>query len=560
MSGVAAASAGLWLARGTTAAGLDGSSNVALYWGQNSYNQGTGDLAQQSLATYCSNTDIDIIPMAFMVQITSGQGKEPVINFANQQNNCTVFSDTGLLDCPQIGEDIKTCQQKYGKTILLSIGGATYTEGGFTSKDAAIAAANLVWDTFGPASGSSSSNSSTPSPTSNSTSLVGSAHSTTSSPLSTGGTGQVAATTNASTNLLPTLSTILDVNSSTTAKANKVKSTGKLTKASATTSDDEVLTVVTTFLTTMSEATTTLKTTLKNKAAETSSAHSHSTKTKQEVTVVTSLHTYLSTKTLKQTNAETTTSLLRMTRTHGGLHRIPASAKSSTATASSSKAATTEATAETLDYDATHPHRRQAKANRPFHDAVIDGFDLDLETAVQNFNPFATQLRMLMDADKSKKYYLTAAPQCPYPDAADDSMLNGAAGMEKVKFDAIFVQFYNNYCGTNAFIPNTTTQNNFNFAVWDNWATTKSANKDVKVFLGVPAGQSAAGTGYLSSDALKPVIDYCKTFASFGGVMAWDASQAYANKGFLEGVKSSLGDATKRARLIRRTIAREWWG
>ncbi|KAF2170500.1 glycoside hydrolase family 18 protein [Zasmidium cellare ATCC 36951] len=347
ISGVAAASAGLWLARG----------NVALYWGQNSYNQGSGDLAQQPLATYCANTDIDIIPMAFMVQVTSGQGKEPVINFANQQNNCTVFPDTGLMDCPQIGDDIKTCQQKYGKTILLSIGGATYTEGGFASKDAAIAAANLVWNTFGPTSGSSST------------------------------------------------------------------------------------------------------------------------------------QTY-----------------------------------------------------------------------RPFHDAVIDGFDLDLETAVQNFNPFAAQLRSLMDADKSKKYYLTAAPQCPYPDAADDSMLNGAAGMDKVNFDAIFVQFYNNYCGTNSYVANATTQNNFNFETWDNWATTKSANKDVKVFLGVPAGQSAAGTGYLSADALKPVIDYCKTFKSFGGVMAWDASQAYANKGFLDGVKTALGDSSKKARLIRRTLAREWWG
>lgn len=124
----------------------------------------------------------------------------------------------------------------------------------------------------------------------------------------------------------------------------------------------------------------------------------------------------------------------------------------------------------------------------------------------------------------------------------------------------IFVQFYNNYCGTNSFIANATTQNNFNFDTWDNWATTKSANKDVKIFLGVPAGQTAAGTGYLNTDGLKPIIEYCKTFASFGGVMAWDASQAYANKGFLDGVKAALGDSTKRARKIRRTLAKEWWG
>lgn len=484
ISSAAAASAGLWLARGTTAAGFDGSNNVALYWGQNSYNQGSGDLAQQRLSTYCANTDIDIIPMAFMVQITSGQGMDPVINFANQQNNCTVFSDTGLLDCPDIGEDIKTCQQKYGKTILLSIGGATYTEGGFASKDAAIAAANLVWETFGPSSDPSSSNSSSsvsPSAATNSTSLVGSAHSTitvnsTTPALSTGGTGQLPATTsslNASTTLLPTLSNALGVNSSTTAENDKVKKSSELT-SSATTSDQEVLTIVTTFLTTVQESTFMSTKTLKHKPAETSSdasrstesfkklsAETHSTASRSAASdgnepVETSSNDSHSTKTLKHASADsstsalideksssTSTSALHMTKTHGAIHKThgiqnSASSKASTATTSSHKPATTNAGAETLDYDITHPHfRRQAKAVRPFHDAVIDGFDLDLETAVQNFNPFAAQLRSLMDADKSKKYYLTAAPQCPYPDAADDSMLNGGNGVDKIKFDAV---------------------------------------------------------------------------------------------------------------------------
>lgn len=513
ITNAAAASAGLWLARGTTAAGFDGSNSVAIYWGQNSYNQGSGDLAQQRLSTYCANTDIDIIPMAFLVQVTSGQGEQPVINFANQQNNCTVFPDTGLVDCAQIGDDIKTCQQKYGKKILLSIGGATYTEGGFASKDAAIAAANLVWSTFGPSADAPSANASSsvsPSAAANSTSLVGSAHSativnSTTPALSTGGTGQVAATTlslNASTSLLPTLSTALGVNSSTTAEHDEVKKTGKLTTASATTSDREVLTVATTFVTTLKKSTFMSTKTLKHKPAATSSEASHSTKTDKEMSVEshstasysvvnvedkavelspthshsiktsssashsmnsdeqrlgeTSSHHTHSAATFRQNNADASSSVLLeeknsktsttaplKTRTHGVIHRTHgiqdiASSKSSTATTSSHKPATTEAGAETLDYDVTHPHYlRQAKALRPFHDAVIDGFDLDLETAVQNFNPFATQLRTLMDADTSKKYYLTAAPQCPYPDAADDSMLNGGAGGDKVKFDAV---------------------------------------------------------------------------------------------------------------------------
>ena len=63
--------------------------------------------------------------------------------------------------------------------------------------------------------------------------------------------------------------------------------------------------------------------------------------------------------------------------------------------------------------------------------------------------PFANQLRSLMNADTAasgKKWFLTAAPQCPYPDSADNAMLDGA-----VFFDAVWVQFYNNYCGLQSF-------------------------------------------------------------------------------------------------------------
>lgn len=165
---------------------------------------------------------------------------------------------------------------------------------------------------------------------------------------------------------------------------------------------------------------------------------------------------------------------------------------------------------------------------------------------------FATKLRSLADADKSKKYYLTAAPQCPFPDAADKDILNTDSS---AAVDAVFVQFYNNFCGANAFTPekpkdNTTkaegsgsrtAAQNFNFDVWDKWALQESKNKDVRVFLGVPANKGAASTGYLPIESLEPVIQYSKGFESFGGVMMWDVSQAYPNKGFLDGVNKALG-------------------
>ena len=54
---------------------------------------------------------------------------------------------------------------------------------------------------------------------------------------------------------------------------------------------------------------------------------------------------------------------------------------------------------------------------RPFGGAVLDGIDLDIEGGGTAF--FATMVNRIrtLSANASKKYYVTAAPQCPYPDA-----------------------------------------------------------------------------------------------------------------------------------------------
>ncbi|KAF7623121.1 hypothetical protein AFCA_010061 [Aspergillus flavus] len=307
---------------------LNSPNNIAVYWGQNSFGQSTGPYVQQRLSHYCRTTDIDVYQISFLTRI-NGAGGVPEVNFANAGDNCTAFPGTQLLDCPQIAEDIKECQS-LGRTILLSIGGATYNEGGFTNEAAATAGAKMIWETFGPVSNPS--------------------------------------------------------------------------------------------------------------------------------------------------------------------------------------------------------------VKRPFGDAVVDGFDFDFEATVNNMPAFANQLRSYYASDTSKKYYTTAAPQCPYPDAADGPMLDGA-----VYFDAIWIQFYNNYCGLQAFVPGSAAQNNFNFDVWDKWARETSLNKNAKVFLGVPGNQGAAGTGYQPISTVSEIIKYVKQFSSFGGVMVWDASQVYANTGFLSGLRSALG-------------------
>ena len=171
--------------------------------------------------------------------------------------------------------------------------------------------------------------------------------------------------------------------------------------------------------------------------------------------------------------------------------------------------------------------------DRPFGSAVVDGFDFDFENPTNNLPAFAQKLRSLMDAAGGKKFYLTAAPQCVFPDAADGAAINA------VPFDFLMIQFYNNWCGTSNFQEGSTNQNAFNFDVWDNWAKTTSPNKNIKLLIGIPAAAGAGG-GYTSGSKLKAAFDWSKRYSSFGGAMMWDMSQLYSNNGFLGEVVSDL--------------------
>ncbi|EME44385.1 glycoside hydrolase family 18 protein [Dothistroma septosporum NZE10] len=196
------------------------------------------------------------------------------------------------------------------------------------------------------------------------------------------------------------------------------------------------------------------------------------------------------------------------------------------------------------------PVNSSSNALRPFGTAVVDGFDLDLEDGSNYFRAFGLKLRALMNANTSKQFYLTAAPQCPYPDANLNPLLNDPNGA--VPFDALFVQYYNNAgCDLRAYNTTTgATQKSFNFQTWSNYAlSSASANKACKIFLGVPGNVGGAVSGsYRTAAQLKPIINYCKSFSNFGGVTVWDASQAYSNKPFLADTKTNL----KAARTTRR--------
>ncbi|KAH7102314.1 glycoside hydrolase [Auriculariales sp. MPI-PUGE-AT-0066] len=153
---------------------------------------------------------------------------------------------------------------------------------------------------------------------------------------------------------------------------------------------------------------------------------------------------------------------------------------------------------------------------RPFGRAVLDGLDLDLEGGgLTGDVAFVNKVRELTNADTSKRYYITAAPQCPYPDVNLQGTLNSA------QFDAVYVQMYNNYCGLPKF--NTSA---FNIGV---------------VFLGAPGSKDSAGSGYVPIDELKSIATTVRNaFPSFGGVMFWDMSTSYANNRIDQSIKDAL--------------------
>lgn len=171
-------------------------------------------------------------------------------------------------------------------------------------------------------------------------------------------------------------------------------------------------------------------------------------------------------------------------------------------------------------------------AERPFDDAIVDGFDFDIEHgSTTGYPELATALRSKFAQDTSKNYFLSAAPQCPYPDASLGDLLS------KVPLDFAFIQFYNNYCSVDG---------QFNYDTWSKFADS-APNKNIKLFVGVPATGNVAG--YVDANKLSTTIEEIKCDPHFAGVSLWDASGAWLNtddqgNNFVVQVKNVLNQNT----------------
>lgn len=161
---------------------------------------------------------------------------------------------------------------------------------------------------------------------------------------------------------------------------------------------------------------------------------------------------------------------------------------------------------------------------RPFGSAVLDGVDLDVEQGSYKHYPiFVKELHRLMKTDTSKKFIISAAPQCPYPDRILGPQIDGTPLNDTGEyFNHIYIQFYNNFCwpGDPKWFNSTLTQ-------WLTFATRTGA----LVFIGLPAGIHASSSPryYIPPNKLEPIYKSIRNLPGVGGVMLWDCSSDQNN-------------------------------
>ncbi|XP_028756159.1 G-type lectin S-receptor-like serine/threonine-protein kinase CES101 [Neltuma alba] len=145
-----------------------------------------------------------------------------------------------------------------------------------------------------------------------------------------------------------------------------------------------------------------------------------------------------------------------------------------------------------------------SSSSRPLGDATLDGIDFDIENSGEYWEDLAIYLNS--HGTDSQKVYLSAAPQCLFPDA------HLGTAIDKGVFDYVWVKFYDNSpchyseANTNAF-----------FNAWNQWATSLNGSK---IFLGLPASPEAEAGGYVPPDLLNSkVLPTVKKSPNYGGVM-----------------------------------------
>ncbi|PON97274.1 Endo-beta-N-acetylglucosaminidase [Trema orientale] len=146
--------------------------------------------------------------------------------------------------------------------------------------------------------------------------------------------------------------------------------------------------------------------------------------------------------------------------------------------------------------------------SRPFGEAVLDGIDFDIENGTNQFYDELVQYLSEYNKRGRRKVYLTAAPQCPFPDAWMGHAIK--TGL----FDYVWVQFYNN--PSCQYTSGNITKLEY---ARRNWTSNILATK---IFLGLTAAPKAAVSGFIPvDDLISKVLPSIKGSTKYGGVMLW---------------------------------------
>ena len=162
---------------------------------------------------------------------------------------------------------------------------------------------------------------------------------------------------------------------------------------------------------------------------------------------------------------------------------------------------------------------------RPFGpDVIIDGVDIDNESNdPAYYTDFVTALRSNYANDtSSREYYVSSAPQCPYPDASNPQPM-------LLNCDIVNVQFYDNTpcnIGSAGFIDSVETWSNF----LANSTFISASGAGPQLLIGIPALNNV-GSGYVAANQLGQYINQVKALElpNFGGLMMWDGTEALNN-------------------------------
>ncbi|KAA0057509.1 acidic endochitinase-like [Cucumis melo var. makuwa] len=147
-------------------------------------------------------------------------------------------------------------------------------------------------------------------------------------------------------------------------------------------------------------------------------------------------------------------------------------------------------------------------SSRPLGEAVLDGIDFVAawDQSAKHRDMLARALMKYKEQSRSK-IYLSAAPECPFPDADLQPAINTGV------FDYVWVQFFNNPpCDySHGSLDNL-------LASWTKWTEINAG----EVFALLPAAPQVAFSGYIPPDAVRSlVLPELKRNSKFGGVILW---------------------------------------